>query len=1396
MKKLFTRISLLAWLCGAGVVTAQTKAPRKATIARASAIAGSVWTKVPVSQAPPAHLLRQNLKKYALYRLDVAALKSQFWALSDNYANASVITLPMPDGTARDFKVWNTPMMEPELAARYPDIRTFSGEAVNDARVTAKFDFTLFGFHAVIFDGEQVAFTDPYDNLNDGYYVLHYKSDEDRPWSQRMKCEVHGDNDQHPGGEILELNHGGSGLPATNLNEIKLPPAANGLNVVEKAKMPKGPTMEAVTTNGTQIRTYRLAVSANNHYCRAATGLTTPTIAQCLSRVTTSINRVNGVYNREISVQLNLVATEDQIIWPTATGSPNGDDPFNAINTNAASCLTQNQTTCDTRIGSANYDVGHVFTTGAGGLAALGVICNNPNKARGVTGSSSPVGDAFDIDYVCHELGHQFGSSHTFNNNVDGSCNGNASSANAYEPASGATIMDYAGICSPDNVQANSSPYFSASSLEQIQFELTGGGGGACAVTTSSGHGIATVTSFTANYNIPYKTPFELTAPTATPSTGDTAITYGWYQWNRGDFGARLNQTFVRGPIFRSYQPAYTETRIFPRLSNVLSGVLSNSGEKAPDTTRYLTFKTVIRNIRAGMGCINIPDDTVHLNAYSTGAANGFRGFRVTSQNTTGIVYTGGSTQTITWDVVSTNAAPVNAANVDIFMSVDGGNTWAYAIGTFPNTGSASVSIPNPPTATSNARIKVKGSGNVFFNINSNNFTVNPGPTTAPITGTFTVCIGATTDLDNATPGGTFTSSTPAVATVNSTNGIVTGVSAGTTTITYVVGTGNVTAVVTVLAAPTVAPITGTAVVCTGLNTTLSNATPGGVWSSSNTAIGTISTSGVFTGISAGNTVISYTVTNGCGAVASTVNATVNAPVVVAPITGTATVCAGSSTVLSNTTPSGVWSSSNTAVATVTAGTVSGISSGTSVISYTVSGGGCTSASSTVVTVNASPVATVSPSGTVAICTGGSQVLTASPSGLSYQWQSGVTDIAGETNATYTATATGNFRVRITNAAGCSSLSAVVTVNATGTAVIPSVVVAATPGTSICSAVGTVTFNATPTNGGITPAYQWYVNGTAVGTSAPAYTYTPANGDVVTCDLTSSLPCATPATVSSSVTMNVTPSVTPGVTVDAIPNDTVCTGNSVTYSAVTVNGGTAPTYVWNINGTNVGTGNTYSTTPLNGDIVICQLTSNVACATATTVISSPFVMTVQAPAANTVAVSASPAVAAPGEPITFVAIAPYGGPAPVYQWFIDGTLVPGATASTFVTSSVSNGQVVHCKVTTSMPCVTPLVGLSNGYTVRVTTSVWETTNSGHVFSVTPNPNHGTFTVNGRLASGSEATITVTNVLGQVVAQSVAIAAGSSIVHTVALPASMPSGVYLVTVTSGTDRATFRVVTEK
>lgn len=1361
----------------------------------------SLWTYVAPENETSKNLVRNAPEQYATYRLNLAGLKAVLWNVATNPSNAVVIALPMADGSFRDFRVWQTPMMPNSLAIKYPDIKTYTAEAVNDPRVTAKLDFTLYGFHAAVFDGNRVGFIDPHDLYTDLVYIVHDRKYENRPFHQRMRCEVASDNKLKPSEGALDMfpHH----LPPTDLRRIPLPPsgsAAPDMDGFSPTDEPSGPAM-AITSNGTTMRTYRIAVSANNFYCQAVTGSPSPTIPACLSFITTTMNRVNGVYNRELAVQLNFVATEDQIIWPTATGSVNGADPFDAINSSASACIATNQTTCDTRIGSGNYDVGHVFTTGAGGLASLGVICNNSFKARGVTGSSMPVGDAFDIDYVCHELGHQFGSSHTFNNDMDGACSGNASASHAYEPGSGATIMDYAGICSPDNLQSNSNPYFSFNSLEQIQAHLSGGGGG-CAATASTGHTVATVGSFTASYNIPYKTPFELTSPTAVTGGMDTAVTYGWCQQNLGDFGARLNQTFLRGPIFRSYQPVYSPTRVFPALSTVLAGGLTNSGEKAPDTTRFLTFKPVVRNIFAGNGCFTIPDDTVHINAFSTGSANGYAGFVVTSQNTTGITYTGGSSQTVTWNVVGTNAAPVSAANVDIFMSIDGGQTWPFTVGTFPNTGSASVTIPSPGSSSTTCRIKVKGSGNVFFNVNSNNFTVNPGSVTAPITGTLTVCTGATTTLSSATSGGTWSSSTPAVGTVSA-SGVVTGITTGTTTISYTATSGTVTAVVTVNTTPAPAAITGGTAVCVGFTTALSNATAGGTWSSSSTANATVSSAGVVTGIAAGTVNISYTVTNSCGSGFVTHAMTVSAATAVAPITGTFTLCLGDNTTLSNTTPGGTWSSSSTAVATVNAaGVVSSVAAGTTTISYNITNpSGCVSSATQDVTVNPTPVASTTPTGPVVICTGASVTMNASPTtaGLTYQWQDGGIDIAGATNSTHTTMTAGNYRVVITNSFGCSGTSPLVVVTISGAAVVvPDVTVAATPGTTICSSAGSVTYTATPVNGGASPVYAWSVNGVAAGSTGATFSYTPANGDIVRCHLTSSLPCAVPATVMDSVIMTVTAAVTPDVLITPAPNDTVCIGQTVTYVATPINGGTSPTYQWTENGINVATGVSYTTVPNNGDIIFCIMTGASACATTTGATSAPLVMTVQSPVANTVTISASSPSISAGESVTFVAVALNAGTSPTYEWFVDGVSVPGATNVTYTTSSITNGQIVHCKVTSSLPCVTPRIALSRGFTMMVTSGLWEVTGSGNAFTITPNPNNGTFTLSGSINSvlQSDVQVSVLNVLGQVIYKGNAPVNSGVIREQIHLPAGTPTGTYLITVTSNGEQAIFRMTLER
>jgi hypothetical protein len=657
-----------------------------------------VWQQLD-ADAAPRNLQWQHPDHFLVYKLDEATLKLQMWNLSEDPKEAMIISLPMANGTFRDFRVWQTPMMPMSLAARYPEIKTFTAEAVGNHMITAKLDFTVYGFSCMVYDGENTSFIDPYDNYHDGFYMVHYKRDEARTMDARMYCEVK--DEELPGG--IPMQTAETGLPKT----------------------------AAKTSNGYELRSYRLALSCSHQYAQAATALSSPTIAQVFSKMTTSINRVNGLYNREFSVQMNFCANEDTLIWPTTTGSINGLDPFDAINSSGSACLTKNQTTCTNRIGAANYDFGHVFTTGGGGISSLGVVCNNSQKAKSVTGLPSPVGDGFDIDYVAHEMGHEFGSNHTFNNNSDGSCGGNASSNSAYEPSSGSTILAYAGICPPDNIQAHSDVYFHASSLVQIQAKLAGSEN-VCAVRTPTGNKLVYIDPFTASYKIPYKTPFELISPTAVDSVADTSTSYCWEQWNRGDFGSRLKDTYFKGPIFRSYTPKnYDPIRLFPKLSMILSGNLTAVtvsgalGEKAPDTTRFLTFKLTLRNIITGTGCFLFPDDTIHIDAISTGAANNYGGFKVTSQSVLGIMYAYGSTQNITWDVVGTNAAPVSADSVTIYMSTDAGNTWGYTLGTFENNGSASVTIPTLTTASSLVRFKVKAKGNIFFNINAKSVTVS-----------------------------------------------------------------------------------------------------------------------------------------------------------------------------------------------------------------------------------------------------------------------------------------------------------------------------------------------------------------------------------------------------------------------------------------------------------------------------------------------------------------------------------------------------------------------------------------------------------------------------------------------------------------------------------------------
>jgi len=383
---------------------------------------------------------------------------------------------------------------------------------------------------------------------------------------------------------------------------------------------------------------------------------------------------------------------------------------------------------------------------------------------------------------------------------------------------------------------------------------------------------------------------------------------------------------------------------------------------------------------------------------------------------------------------------------------------------------------------------------------------------------------------------------------------------------------------------------------------------------------------------------------------------------------------------------------------------------------------GCTSARTPVTaTINTAVSASISiaanPTG--AICSGTSVTFTATAtnggSTPTYQWRKNATNISGATNSSYTSTAlaqsdaiTCEMTSNLTCVTGspASSNTITMTVNAAGAA---SVSIAANPVGAICAGTS-VTFTATPTNGG-SATYQWKLNGTNIsGATNSTYTSaTLANGDAITCVMTSSLSCATgsPAT-SNAITMSVNAGGAASVSIAANPTGAICSGTSVTFTANATNGGTTPTYQWKKGGTNItgATNSTYTSTTLaTGDIITCAMTSNATCVTGSPATSNAITMSVNAGGAATVSIAANPTGAiCSGTSVTFTATAINGGTA-TYQWKLNGTNISGATNSTYTSATLANGDAITCVMTSSLSCATGSPASSNIITVTIASSL-------------------------------------------------------------------------------------------
>ncbi len=634
-------------------------------------------------------------ENYKVFRLDILSMKLVLsktpleFTLAAKRSNA-ILELPMPDGSLEEFVIVESPMMEAELAKQFPEIKTYSGYNLKNPSTTAQIDFTPKGFHAMVLSANGTVFIDPYNSGTIEYYIAYDKKD--LKTKKSFSCGFD---------QIKQPSIDTPNKPASN-NRVQSP---FGI---------KDSIGDGV------LRHYRLALAATGEYTAFHGG----TVALALAAQVTTMNRVNGVFLKDFAVKMNIVANNNLVIYTNGA-----TDPY--TNNDGGVLLGENISNLNLVIGTANYDIGHVFSTGGGGVAYLGSPCTT-FKAGGVTGSGSPVGDAFDIDYVAHEMGHQFGGNHSYNN----SCSNNRNNSTAFEPGSGSTIMSYAGICDP-NVQSNSDAFFHGGNLTEMHTFITTGDGNACSSKPSYTNAIPIITSNSSSQTIPKGTPFLLTS-TATDTDGNGSLTYCWEQMNNEISAQPPVSTAIGGPSFKSFLPTTNNSRYFPRIQDLVANV-SPTWEVLPTVSRTLNFRLVVRDNAVGGGANDKVDIVLTVDGNSGPLL-------VNIPSSAGINWAALSNQTVTWNVANTTNAPVSCANVDILLSTDGGLTYPTTLATnVPNNGSAIVTLPNISSTT--ARIMVKGTSRAFFDISNNNFTISPcvipNPPTSVSVSSTAICSGS-----------------------------------------------------------------------------------------------------------------------------------------------------------------------------------------------------------------------------------------------------------------------------------------------------------------------------------------------------------------------------------------------------------------------------------------------------------------------------------------------------------------------------------------------------------------------------------------------------------------------------------------------------------------------------
>lgn len=630
-------------------------------------IAQSAWKSVDEMSIPNRSVNNREIVPdvYSSFALDFKLMKKAlYYAPSEDFSNKSngvTLDLPMPNGDLETFVFHESSCMSPVLAKKFPNIKSYRGISPTDKYKQTRVDFGPMGFHAVVYTQEGTVYIDPFFSMPDEHYISYYTKDHHfDDGHEHLSCGVSTQHIQSEAEKNLDLQ------PAEYYKALKAP----------------------VTK-----RIYRLAVATTGEW-----GAIWGTVENTMARIVTGINRMNMLFENEISLKFELIDNNDELIFLDGATDPY-ENPTLGI-----SLLGQNANVINSIVGSQAYDVGHIFTvrcSDVGGVANPGVICLSA-KANGVSCVGTSNISAFMVSTGAHEIGHQFSGGHSWNN-----CPGildQKSDNTAFEPGSGSTILSYAGTCGSQNIQNTRDQYFHVGNLDQfLRFVETTA---RCSENVISDNNTPEITlDYPSNLHIPIATPFELDG-SATDPDGDP-LTYNWEQMDTGPTSS-LGAPEGSAPSFRSYPPSTETKRLFPRLNFITGGIGSNK-EVLPLFDRSLNFRFTVKDNHPGAG-ITVWEDLRLTASQSAGP------FRVTSQSSITFAEVNEIID-VEWEVANTDNDIINCQEIDIYLSLDGGRNFDILLAEkVPNNGLASVALPN--NLTNDGKIKVKASNNVFFQLN------------------------------------------------------------------------------------------------------------------------------------------------------------------------------------------------------------------------------------------------------------------------------------------------------------------------------------------------------------------------------------------------------------------------------------------------------------------------------------------------------------------------------------------------------------------------------------------------------------------------------------------------------------------------------------------------------